>query len=559
MKRDITWWQVIAVCILIAGVLLTIWSAQRLDQSMRTDLLTKTNIAKSGITVEQVTALNGSPADLVSPGYLSLKAQLERIRAADPDIRFVYLMSQRADGSIIFNADSEPPESADYSPPGQVYTEAPAAVMSAFATGARADEGPFTDRWGTWVSGFIPVTDPSTGHIIAVFGMDTDARDWNSAIFRSSLPLIIATLLIVLLVLVTALFQLRNDEEKHRLETSEEKFSKVFQANPALMIVSTIEESRILDVNKSFLSTLGYSRDEVIGRTTVELDLYVDLAQRNTILNQVRETGQVQNMEVALCRKNRDLLFGSLTSITIDISGTARLFTAILDQTERKQAGDALRQANKKLNLLSGITRHDINNQLTILMGYLGMLEEQQPDPKFNEYFLTINTAAERITAMIQFTKEYDCIGVNAPFWQDCRTLVDTATKQVHIGQVMVKNDIPAGFEIFADPLIVKVCYNLMDNAVRYGGKITTIRFSVLERRGEKVIVCEDDGNGIPAGEKEKIFERGYGKNTGLGLALAREILDITGITLIETGEPGNGARFEMTVPKRSSRLPVPG
>ena len=109
--------------------------------------------------------------------------------------------------------------------------------------------------------------------------------------------------------------------------------------------------------------------------------------------------------------------------------------------------------------------------------------------------------------------------------------------------------------EVFADPLVVKVCYNLMDNAVRYGGKITTIRFSGEESVDDYLIVCEDDGDGVIAEEKEKIFERGFGKNTGLGLALSREILSITGITITETGEPGKGARFEMTVPKGAWRM----
>jgi signal transduction histidine kinase len=95
----------------------------------------------------------------------------------------------------------------------------------------------------------------------------------------------------------------------------------------------------------------------------------------------------------------------------------------------------------------------------------------------------------------------------------------------------------------------MKVFYNLMDNAVRHGGKITAIRFFMQERDGTHIIVCEDDGDGVPAEEKEYIFNRGFGKNTGLGLALSREILLITGITIVENGEPGKGARFEMTVP----------
>ena len=156
---------------------------------------------------------------------------------------------------------------------------------------------------------------------------------------------------------------------------------------------------------------------------------------------------------------------------------------------------------------------------------------------------------------MILFTKTYESIGVKAPAWKDARTLVDTAANDVVLSHVRLENDLPAGAEVYADPLVVRVCYNLMDNAMRYGGKITTIRFSAEERDGDRIIVCEDDGEGVPADDKEQIFERGFGKNTGLGLSLAREILSITGITIRETGEPGKGVRFEMAVPKGAWRL----
>jgi PAS domain S-box-containing protein len=228
------------------------------------------------------------------------------------------------------------------------------------------------------------------------------------------------------------------------------------------------------------------------------------------------------------------------------------------DITDRKRAEEALQQANRKLHLLSGITRHDIKNQLTILRDYLLILQKNIPDPALNEYFNRIINTSERIAAMIQITKTYENIGVNAPVWQDARSLFDTAVNDTTVGKIQCINDIPVGTEVFADPLIVKVCYNLIENAVRYGKKITIIRFSVLKRSDDMIIISEDDGVGVPADVKEKIFERGFGMNTGLGLALSREILEITGITIGETGEPGKGARFEMTVPKGVYRFGTP-
>lgn len=228
------------------------------------------------------------------------------------------------------------------------------------------------------------------------------------------------------------------------------------------------------------------------------------------------------------------------------------------DITDRKHAEEALQQANRKLHLLAGITRHDIKNQLMVLREYIRTLQETVPDPALEDHFTRIISTSERIAAMIRITKTYENIGVKAPVWQDVRSLFDTAVHDISVGKIQCINDIPTGTEVFADPLIVKVCYNLIDNAVRYGNKITTLRFSVLKRSDHTIIICEDDGVGVPAEVKEKIFERGYGINTGLGLALSREILDISGITLKETGEPGKGARFEMTVPKGVYRFSTP-
>lgn len=223
---------------------------------------------------------------------------------------------------------------------------------------------------------------------------------------------------------------------------------------------------------------------------------------------------------------------------------------SVRDITERRLAEEALAATNNKLKLLSGITRNDITSQVSIIKGYLTGLERKQSDTLSSEYFKKINSSVQRILSMIQFTREYEEIGGNAPLWHDFCTLIDTAAQQVPSGNLQVKNEVPAGLEVFADPLMTRVFYNLMDNAVRYGGKITTIRFFAANRERELIIVCEDDGAGVPYADKKKIFEQGYGKNAGLGLFLTREILSVTGITITETGEPGKGARFELAIPE---------
>jgi signal transduction histidine kinase len=215
----------------------------------------------------------------------------------------------------------------------------------------------------------------------------------------------------------------------------------------------------------------------------------------------------------------------------------------------------SLDAVNKKLSLISRITRHDITTQLTVLQLYHEMLEMKMPDSSHQEYFKKIGIATERISSIIRFTREYEEVGINTPVWTDVSAIMDAAKKDEVTGNLRLVNDLPAGTEVYADALITNILYNLMDNAVRYGGEITTLRFSVQESGDNRVILCEDDGDGVPAGEKERIFDRGYGKNAGLGLALSREILDITGITLRETGEPGKGARFEIAVPKEMWRV----
>jgi len=336
--------------------------------------------------------------------------------------------------------------------------------------------------------------------------------------------------------------------ERKKAEELVRVLARMSDDAPASITVHDFEGNFIY-ANEETFRLHGYTREEYLKKSLHEIDVPESeqlIAER---MQKIHDTGAA-DFDVQHFRKDGSIIPLHVNGKIVEWGGRKVLMSIATDLTERKKADEALKQANKKLNLLTSITRHDIRNQISVLLGYLDMLKEKVPEPSLDVFFQTLTTAAKRINVMIQFTKEYEQIGVNASVWQDCRALVDTAAKQATLGKVNVKNDLPAGTKVFGDPLIIKVCYNLIDNAVRYGGKITTIRFSLQEQGDDYVIVCEDDGEGVIAEEKEKIFDRGFGKNTGLGLTLSREILGITGITIKETGEHGIGARFEITVPK---------
>jgi signal transduction histidine kinase len=211
--------------------------------------------------------------------------------------------------------------------------------------------------------------------------------------------------------------------------------------------------------------------------------------------------------------------------------------------------------ANKKLNLLSSVTRHDIRNQLMALITFLDLTHMKVNDPEVLRYIEKEQAAAEAIRRQIEFTKNYEEIGVRAPQWQDVTLVAEQLQSHLPPGEITLTLALE-GLEVYADPLLEKVFENLVDNSLRHGERVRHITISAMQDGlGDIAVVYEDDGVGIHENDKERIFEKGFGKNTGLGLFLSREILAITGFTMKESGTYENGVRFEIIVPKGKYRF----
>jgi signal transduction histidine kinase len=132
--------------------------------------------------------------------------------------------------------------------------------------------------------------------------------------------------------------------------------------------------------------------------------------------------------------------------------------------------------------------------------------------------------------------------------WQNMEKVIRKAASTSPIENIELQVKL-GKLKVYADPLLEKVFSNLFENSVRHGEKVNEIKVSFHERKENGIIVVEDNGVGIPKDWKIKIFDRKFGMNTGYGLFLAKEILDITGIVINEDGEEGKGARFKIEIP----------
>ena len=356
-----------------------------------------------------------------------------------------------------------------------------------------------------------------------------------------------------------AIFTLTDVSERKRaekaLQESEDKYRRFFNTSHDCVFI-TSEDGRWVDLNDVAVELFGYAGRDELMRVKIG-DLYADPDKQKEHIRIILETGFSKDYPVDLLKKDGTIMHTLVTTVARkDENGNVIGFQGtIRDITELKRAEEALIFAGKKLNLLNSITRHDINNQLTALNVFIQISQDMAIDPAMRELLDKEAKISAVIERQIAFTRDYQELGVNAPGWQNVDATVRKAAGALPMRNVQIDVDC-TDLEVFADPLFEKVFYNLIDNALRYGGdRMTTIHVTSHDTEAGRVIVLEDDGEGIPADDKKHLFERGFGKNTGLGLFLSREILSITRLSISETGGPGKGARFEISVPGGTFRF----
>lgn len=243
---------------------------------------------------------------------------------------------------------------------------------------------------------------------------------------------------------------------------------------------------------------------------------------------------------------------GELSAAYEKMTTTADELKLNYDELCRSQ--QALEQARKKLNLLNTVTFQDIQNAVFSLSGYLQLEIETRNEEERRTFREKETVIVKTISESLTFAKNYQNLGLKPPLWQNVQQVFLVGISHVDLTGISKKPGIK-DLEIYADPLLERVFFTLVENVILHGKTATEISLHHSQTDDGLILVFEDNGVGIPDAMKENIFTRKYEEKKGLGLFLVREILGITGITIRETGIPGKGAQFEMTVPKGAYRF----
>jgi PAS domain S-box-containing protein len=336
---------------------------------------------------------------------------------------------------------------------------------------------------------------------------------------------------------------------EEELRESKEWYSAAINNAPGPILI--IKKGVIEFINDAGVRASGYSREEILNKNIISFLIPESQAVSRDAARSRAGTDKVSEYEIRFTRKDGRILNVLVRATDLPYKGETVTFALLSDITERKRTDEALKLANKKLNLLSGVTRHDILNKVSAILGYLEIAKMKNPDAAISGYLEKIQSSTNTIRSQIEFTRVYEDLGTHEPQWVN----LDDVILSLHVPAPVTLHTVVKGVLVFSDPLLEKVFFNLLDNSVRHGQRVTEIRVSTHPAGEDLVVVWEDNGVGIAADEKEKIFERGFGKNTGLGMFLVRETLSLTGLSIRETGEPGHGARFEILVPKGEYRV----
>ena len=345
---------------------------------------------------------------------------------------------------------------------------------------------------------------------------------------------------------------------REEIQESEARYRALYQDNPT-MIFTTTDEGEIISVNRAGADQFGYSIDTLTGNNIHSLGYPEDREGGEEFFSRCRASpGQVFSRELRRMKNDGAAIWVEEHARNITgPDGSSQVLVVCQDITERKQAEEALGRATKKLNLLNIITFTDIQNAMFSLTGYLELEKELLEGEEQKRLHSRQADLVRIILGALKFARHYQSLGLRPPAWYDVTRTFFFGISHLNTLE-MSKSVTTEGFEVYADPLLENVFFNLAENVILHARGATRFDLGYEEGPEGLILVFSDNGPGVPADMKERIFQRRDDNKKGMGLFLTREILSITDISIAETGVPGEGARFEIHIPRGAYRYTAP-
>jgi len=351
---------------------------------------------------------------------------------------------------------------------------------------------------------------------------------------------------------------------KQELQVSDAKFRAITEsAIDAIFMFD--EEDTVTYWNPAAERIFGYTEKEIIGQK-VNATL-VPPCHRKDHLKLTSELGKVENkkntgeIEFPALKKDGTEFSMELSMAPLQLEGK-RYFVAIArDVTDRKKAEallnrtmDQLVLVNEKVEVVGSLTRHDVRNKLSTMTGYAYLLKKKHADQAdIIEGLSKMEQAVKDIVAIFDFAKMYEQLGVEELKYINAEKALNEAIALFSGSSSLEFINDCHGLSLLADSLLTQLFYNLIDNSLKHGEKVTKIRVHYEKAdQDELIVVFEDDGVGISAENKPKLFKEGFSTSgtSGYGLFLMRKMINVYGWSIQENGEPGKGAKFTMTIPR---------
>jgi PAS domain S-box-containing protein len=346
-------------------------------------------------------------------------------------------------------------------------------------------------------------------------------------------------------------------QAEQALSESEERSRLIFQhSNDAIYlfeITSSGMPGKIVDTNEVAVRQTGFAKDELVQKSLLDL-CSRDLSQRSrAIMMELLTRGEV-SFETEKIKKDGSRLPVEISARLAKLKDKTYIIAISRDISRRKREERALRIANQKLQLMNIVAWHDIQNKVTGLRGYVELSKDLATDEKLKKFLDSEEDVLKVIHRQLQYTREYQEMGIHPPQWVNLPRVLRTIVSFKEIGSLKLRLDI-RDLELYCDPVIEKVFSHLIENTQKHGIKATEIHISCQETATGLQLIYEDDGVGIPTERKKDLFVRGVGSATGFSLFFVHDILEISDMSILETGVPGNGVRFEISVPRGLYRI----